>query len=101
MTSLQKESEWEKPDTRTHLENSLVDVAVAGEKGFSDNIEKAMENHLDRCMEEISLAVSNREKEIAEEVKFLKEVCTECQNREIHDTDRNKVLDEVLSILKH
>ena len=67
--SLQKESEWGKPDTRTHLENSLVDVAVAGEKGFSDNLKKAMENHLDRCMEEISLAVSNREKEIAEEVE--------------------------------
>jgi hypothetical protein len=53
-----------------------------------------------KLMSFIQELLSNREKEIAEEVENLKEVCTECENREIHDTDRNKVLDEVLLIIK-
>lgn len=34
------------------------------------------------------------------EVENLKEKCDECENKEIHDTPRNIVLDEVIEVIR-
>lgn len=85
-------------------------------KGVREEFEKAYPAFFDRNCNDLFVILTDKillststaldsahtagREEIIDKITSLKEICEECENNEVHDTPRNKILDEILEALK-